>query len=221
MKGIRGEQARLAEYVGKAGEHAVASQLLLHGMDVAFMAVGHGVDLIAANGCRIQVKTAHLRRSPCILKIYPEGVYSFHFPKRRFTATSKGEVKIRDRKPFADVCDVVVLWGVEHSRFWIVPPHLLDTVQCVFMGPKNARAFDGELPEMQSMVDMGFSQKAIGEHLGITQGSVGKRLERAGTQKHGDRAACTVRNCENAWEHILDFSAAVAQTPQEVSQNAI
>ena len=204
----------LAELTGKAGEHSVAAQIELRGLNVYFPAVDSGVDLLVENGCRVQVKSAHLRCTPSILKIYPEGVYSFHFPKNRHLAVSSSAVRTTPRRSLCDICDVVVLWGIEQNRFWVVPASLFAGRQCIFMGPSNARDFDRDIPEMLRMQSLGYSTYEIADHFGITQGSAWRRLQRVETQKHGDSTACTVRNCEGAWQHIVDFGAPAATSEQ-------
>lgn len=190
---------------GKAGEHAVAAQLLLRGANVFFPGVDQGVDLLTESGCRIQVKAARLSTRGSVIKWYPEGVYCFHFPARKFVAASGSRVRSMQKRPFHEYCDIVVLWGIDHNRFWIVPADLLSRTQAVYLGPSNMRGFEKDIPEMRAMVEMGMSQKEIGEHFGIKQSSVGKRLQQAGTQTYGDTVRCAVRSYENAWENIIDF----------------
>ncbi len=207
-QGVRGMAVHQTRLTGKAGEHIVAGQLMLRGMNVSFPAVDDGVDIIAANGCRIQIKTAHLRFTPSVLKLSPgyrEGIFTFHFANRKFIATSQNKIRRIEKRQFHEFCDVVVLYGIEQNRFWIAPAKILEGTQALFMGPKNARAFEKDMPEMQAMVDMGISQKDIGEHFGISQFAVWNRLQKAGTQRDGNSIRCAVRNCEDAWEHILEF----------------
>lgn len=200
----------MSSFVGKAGEYAVAAQLMIRNVNVFFPAVDNGVDLIADNGCRIQVKSAHLRLSPSCLKVYPQGVYSFHFPKNKFIASSKVKIRTVPSKKFSDMCDVVVLWGVEQNRFWIASSYLFDQRQCVFMGPPQDRAFMKDIDEMKAMEQMGFSQEAIGKHFGISQTSAGKRLSQAKVPYFEDNPTHVIRRSENAWENILNFGQPAA-----------
>lgn len=207
----------MSSLVGKAGEYAVATQLLLRGIDVGFMAVGTGVDLMAVNGCRIQVKSGHIRTGPSTIALYGYPVYTMHFPKHRMMPVAAGVNKLVPRRKLAELCDVVVYWGIEENRFWIIPASICDVRQCVVLGPSNARSFDKELPEMKAMVEMGFSQKDIGERFGITQASTWKRLHKDGTQKHGESVVCSIRACENAWGNILDFCSTEAVIEKEIA----
>ena len=55
--GSSGSQAKMAALVGKAGEDAVATQLLLRGIVPSWPSADIGFDLIAPNGCRIQIES--------------------------------------------------------------------------------------------------------------------------------------------------------------------
>ena len=213
-----GGKQRMSALVGKAGEHATACQLLLRGLDVAFMQVGTGMDLMAENGCRIQVKCGHLRTSPSMMELYHRPVYSMHFAESRRVPTAASVNKLIPRKRFVDCCDVVVYWGIEENRFWIIPPQLCDERQCVILGPTNERQFEGDLKEMQEMVALGFSQKEIGQYYGIRQSSVGRRLQRVGTSAHEQSTVIKIRACENQWERILEHHVDVVQRVGESPQ---
>lgn len=217
-----GLNPRMASMIGKAGEYAVAAQLMVRGLNVFFPAVDNGVDLIADNGCRIQVKTGRIRMSPSMVEHYPEGVYSFHFPKNKYIASSKVKIRTVPSRKFSDVCDVVVLWGVEQNRFWIAPASLCDQRQCIIMGPPCERAFLKDVEEMKAMREMGFSQEQIGKEFGISQSSAGKRLSQANIPYYEDNPTHVIRRCENAWENILNFGqpAAVQERVESEASNA-
>jgi hypothetical protein len=133
-KGITSEKAKFTPLTGKAGEMAVASQLALRGVNVYLPLCDSGVDMMTEEGCRIQVKCGRIRTSPSMLKSYPEGVFTFHFPRKKYLATAKGQVRERINRKFSDYCDVVVLWGADQNRFWIIPSDLLDGMQCIAIG---------------------------------------------------------------------------------------
>lgn len=212
-RGIRGDKARDAAMIGKAGEHMVAAQLMMRGMNVCWPSVDRGYDLMTDNGCRVQVKTGRIRNSPGVLASYGCPVYSFHFPKNRHIAVSRDKVKVSIRPKLADRCDIVVMWGVEENRFWVTPAQICDERQCLFLGPSNDRAFEGDIKDMQCMADLGFSQSEIGHHYGIAQANVSLRLKRAGTQTQANSTVNQVRRCEGAWQNILEFSVALDSTP--------
>src|SRR5258708_36336074 len=92
---------RHAALIGKAGEFSVASQLFMRGMNVFLPAVDNGVDLMAENGCRIQVKTARLSCSPYAVKHNLDGVYKISFPRMQhqyFTSRKAIDGKMRYHK---------------------------------------------------------------------------------------------------------------------------
>ncbi len=69
-------------YLGKAGEYAVASELLFWGFNVSMMAVDQGIDLIAEKENRffhIQVKTCSVQSK--------NNVFNFQIKKKAFDAT--------------------------------------------------------------------------------------------------------------------------------------
>ena len=193
---------------GRAAEYMVAAHLLLRGANVKWPSVDEGYDLEGPRGCRIQVKSTHLRTTPSVLDTYPEGVYSFglvrrdnYSPKRRrASATIK----------FSDTCDIVVFWGIEQNRFWVAPAHLVDGVYGVYLGVTSDRAFEKDIPQMREMLKLGYTQKEIGKTYGIGASAVSVRLSRAGKPMHQDTASYRVRQCENAWEHILNFGAEIS-----------
>ena len=204
MQGSRGKQAMNAGMTGKGGEFVVAGQLLLRGVNVYFPAADYGVDLIAGNGCRIQVKTASLRHSKNIKKWY-NGVYSFHFRRTKFLATSSGTIKRRTSRKFSDYCDIVILFGVDDNRFWIIPSQSIDGAQTVFMGPDPSRAYEQDANKMRSMRAEGLSTYQIAEKMGLHQSTVWERLSKLGTPAFGKGPSAIARLCENAWHHVIDF----------------
>jgi len=188
-----------------AGEHAVAAQLLVRGLNVFFPAIDTGVDLLCDNGCRVQVKSSHLGVGPSHKATYPEGIYQFEFKAWRSIAMNSTRSRRAPRPSLESYCDIVVLWGIEQNRFWVVPAGVFRGTQRVFLGPTNDRRFIKDIPEMQAMVEMGMSQVEIGKHFGIRQAAVCTRLQKATTRQHCESIRHDVRLCENAWENILNF----------------
>ena len=205
MTGATSRQGFNSRFTGTAGEHAVAAQLLVRGVCVFFPALDCGVDLMCANGCRVQVKTAHLTYCKAHSRTYPEGVYQFEFKRWRAIAMNSKQSRRAERPKLYEYCDVVALWGIEQNRFWIVPAKTFRDTQRVHVGPSDERKFAADMPEMLAMQEMGFSQKAIGDHFGINQSSVYERIQKAGTRRDCESIRHDVRRCENAWEHILNF----------------
>lgn len=193
---------------GSAGEHAVAAQLLLRSVVPCFPAVDVGVDLYTTAGCRIQIKSAHLCTTPAIVRKNTEGVYRFSFPQHYYRNSSNrgpvNHVRIK-RRQFEEFCDVVVLWGIDQNRFWIVPAKLLNGLQGIDLGPNNERSFSKDVPEMREMVRLGYEQSEIASHFGISQASVSIRLKRAGCKIYLSSRTLAIRQCEGIWDPIVDF----------------
>jgi len=145
---------------GQAGVYQVASQLLLRGVNVYFPAVDSGVDLVTDSGIRIQVKMTHLaRRARRDQQIYAGGAYWFHFMQRKVVKGGKGLMTVRGRD-FASECDLVVLWGVDHNRFWIVPACELAECQCtVLAGVHNGAYKRATRPDSRAQKIMNFENR--------------------------------------------------------------
>jgi hypothetical protein len=205
-----------ASYIGKAGEHAVAAQLLLRGMNVYFPSFDTGRDMISENGCRIQVKSGHLRNSPSTQKIYKNPVYTLHMPKSRLVAKGSGETYLRPRKPLGESCDVVVFWGVDQNRFWVIPSKLCDAQQCVVLGPDNKRTYDADLKDIRELRSLGFSTYEIARHYNVDQSRIWNRLQKP-DEKYTEKNTFLIRACENAWHHIIDFGQPAAFESQALS----
>jgi hypothetical protein len=206
--------ARLAALTGKAGEHMVASQLLIHGVVPSWPAVDTGCDLFTDSGCRLQVRCAHLYAN----KSYGP-VYFFPLPKKRRMPNSDRTTKLVDRKSFAHVCDYVVFWGIEQNRFWIVPSALCDEVTGVELGlePKYKR-FTGSLKDMREMHSLGYSAYKIAKYYGIQQTSVRQFLA-TDRDTVDETTVSRMRLCENRWDYILEFGREVPdQTAIEIAE---
>jgi len=104
--------------VGQAGVYAVASKLALCGHNVLFPAVDEGYDLMLGNGLKIQVKSARLMFLS--RKKYQAGLYSFSLRRKMYDPSGKNRLS-RIMRPYSEVADFFVLWGVEEDRFWILP----------------------------------------------------------------------------------------------------
>jgi hypothetical protein len=189
----------MSGYVGKAGEHAVACQLLLRGLDVAFMSVGIGVDLIAENGCRIQVKCGHLTNSSKGLGPH------YALLLRKGMIRSRTANVIVPRRPFVEVCDAVVYWGIEQNRFWIMPPDLCDSCYAVRLGLelKTQPRLVADVASVQAMVDLGYSHSQIAKHYGTDRSIIQRFL--ADGKDCGETLVSQMRACENDWDKILNF----------------
>jgi len=202
LPNVSSKKAKEANLIGAAGVCFVAGELMVRGMNVSWPFTDEGWDLMTANGCRIQVKTARLRNIP---KWSSEPCYSFHFNKRRFMALSSQTMKERAPQVLSERSDIVVLVGLEQKRYWIVPSESLDKVHCAYVGPTVQRSFENDIPHMLDMVKFGFSQKEIGQYYGINQSSVYERLQQAGKPKAAKKYVGLLRSYESEWNRIVDF----------------
>lgn len=130
---------------GQAGVYRVASELLLRGYTPCLPIVDIGADLMLQEGLRIQVKTASLRKS----KPYPNGAYWFKLGR---TERVKNTQIFRTGRIFSEECDFVVLFGIDESRFWVVPTNLMDNHQCVVVGPKIHIITRLDMPTTSSLI---------------------------------------------------------------------
>jgi hypothetical protein len=212
-----GENQRMSSLVGKAGEHAVACQLMLRGLDVGFLGVGVGTDLVAENGCRIQVKSGHLcnsdKRGSAHYMILLRKTVAY---RRRSTVDS--EPKVLYRKPFSEMCDVVVFWGIEQNRFWVVPSKLCDDCYAVRLGMDlvTRPRFVENIADVRSMVDLGYSHSQIATHYGTTRAIIQRFL--AGGKDCDESVTAQMRACENDWGKILDFTRTSTEKSVEVQE---
>jgi len=190
---------------GQAGVHRVASELQLRGFNVLFPSVDHGYDLMVEGGVRIQVKSAHLayRRT-----VYPQGAYWFKFQKSA-VISQFGKIRERPSQKFSEICEFVVLWGIEQSRFWVVPASLLDDKQGIIVGPDVwYRTLD--VSKIREMSAAGMTQSEIAKELGVQQMTISRRLR--GLFKDPKNACSTkVRECDGRWDLVESYLASVTE----------
>jgi hypothetical protein len=192
-------EAKHAALTGRAGEYAVAAQILLRDMAILWPAVDMGCDLMAENGCRIQVKCAHFYN-------HPDGArYHFPLPKTRRLPNTDKTTKLVTRKTFAEICDYVVFWGIEQNRFWVVPAAVADSCTGVDLGIESSqRRFVGSVADMREMKALGYSNYKISKHYGIQQCSVKQFLD-SGKDIIDETTVSRMRACEGRWDFILEF----------------
>lgn len=197
---------------GKAGEYAVAAQLLLRGVSPLWPSVDNGHDLMTIDGCRIQVKCAHLYN-------HPDGPrYHFPLPKTRRMPNSDKTTKLVVRKPFAEICNFVVFWGIEQNRFWIVPATLADLCTGVDLGfDSKQRRFVGNVADMRDMLSLGYTRGKIAKHYGIARTSLQQFLD-SGKDTIDETVVSQMRACEGRWEYILDFVRPLVATEAPAKQ---
>jgi hypothetical protein len=190
---------RDARMVGRAGEYAVAAQLLLRDTLVLWPAVDQGFDLETENHCRLQIKCGHLAtggRAPH---------YAFRLRKRKPVPVSNSTAILVPQKPLVEVCDFVVLWGIEQNRFWILPPALCDGCSGMRLGmePITRKRLVANVSDVREMVGLGYSQSQIAKHYGTTRVVIQRFLSEG--RDWEESSISQMRACENDWDKIINF----------------
>lgn len=201
--------AHLNLFVGQAAVHRVVSELLLRGTAATIPVVDVGVDLHTVEGCRIQVKTVKLRKNSAT----PKGAYWFKFWQSPVLSGAKN-IKLRGARDYSKCCDMMVLWGRDEDRFWIIPTALLGSTQCLLLGPKGfyQRA---EFDESTRLKAEGLTQQEIADRLGITQAAVSYQLRGGRSKRPEETMSSKARAYEGRWDLIVDFGKAEAAESAE------
>lgn len=105
---------------GKAGEYRVASELMKHGLDVFMTITDFGTDLIASNGCKIQVKSA--RNSQITNGRTNRQIFTFQH-ESSLRGLRQSQCVLRN--------DCIVLWAVEQDRFFVFPAKMTRGIQAI------------------------------------------------------------------------------------------
>lgn len=206
---------RTAPMIGKAGEYSVAAQLIIRGAEIYFPASDRGVDIMTSRGCRIQVKSAHISSSPKMVKQHGEGAYLFPLHQTRRHPISDSRIRIVKRPRPSEYCDVMVFWGIEQNRFWIVPSVLCDSAYLFCLGKRNPSRYVGSEAELREMVSLGYTHDEIAKQIGVSRCRVTVMLNHPETIAESPSAVSLVRNCEGAWDHILAFNSTEPVAPLE------
>jgi hypothetical protein len=197
---------------GQAGVYQVAAQLLLRGINVSFPAVDEGADLIAESGIRIQVKTTGLvYRSGAN---FDNGAYWFHFTRSTRaleTARLRGN-KVSLTQKFSDRSDVVVLWGVDQNRFWIVPAIELDNWHMVAIGAATVYKKYVDPEVVKGLREGSLKHQDVADALGISRATVSRKMNSLNTTRV---KAALVASYEDCWDVIAAQVAAYKQEPED------
>lgn len=198
---------------GKAGEHAVACQLFLRDTPVMFPNLDLGFDLMSYNGCRIQVKSAHLCTTDKMIEKTGRGSYCYPLPRTKRRAVTNDRSTLVIRSSFVDICDIVVFWGIEENRFWIVPAELADKSTGLILGaPDPTNRFVGNIDDMRKMREAGCSLGKISKKYGgLAKTSILQFINNPDKSYQEASITSQVRQCENAWEHITEFKSSIKQ----------
>lgn len=151
------------------------------------------------SGLRLQVKTATLRNRKTRLQLKNQ--------EKEYTTTAyhlslgwcqmgRVQTPIRRKRLYSEECDYFIIWGVDESRFWIVPSFVLDNRTCLVLEPKAK-------PNAQQVADLakqGVGLKEIAERLGCCEVTAWKRKRETKTPMGAFTSA--VRNCEDRWDFL-------------------
>ncbi len=190
------QQTNRSSFIGKAGEHAVASELLSRFIDVAFPTVDSGVDLIAGGKVRIQVKTSN--RSP----LRPSG-YVFGLGHKRL-GKSTSKKALRD---WSKEVDFLICYGLDEKRCWILPSSVLTkypTVESLCLGTQHHGVVDSQ--KVYDLLDSGMKQCEVARVMGIHPVTVSEHAR--GNRKNlknknfSHILAVEADKYENAWHEI-------------------
>lgn len=192
------------QFLGKAGEYAVASQLLLRGLSVHFPAVDvEGVDLIVGNRVRVQVKSARTR-------IDRKG-YAFTMASR-IPRLKSGVYEDRS-KDWSLVVDFVICWGADENRFWVIPSAVFGAhrkVQTLLLGaPQTHWIVDQE--EIRALASTGLNQREIACRMGISEMSV-SRAVRGIEPSTSPSPSVEANRFEGAWREIISAVGMLVET---------
>jgi hypothetical protein len=213
--GDREVKGRLTRYMGKAAEYAVASQLSLRQITVFWPSVDDGCDLMTANGCRIQVKSSYIDGQ----NRKGEHFYWFPFPQVKYIAVSNQRCRVASVPKLSLYCDVVVCWGIEENRFWVIPSSICDGRGALVLGYDNTHRFSGSIEAMREMRKLGYTNVEIGKKYNVAPSNVSKYINDVSRMEVNPSVMSLARACENAWENIIDFGTtkeiAVEEVPTE------
>lgn len=202
-----------ASMVGKAGEYAVAAQLMMRDVRVYFPASDYGVDLLTQEGCRIQVKSAHVSATEKMIAQHGEGAYIFPLPKHKRVAVSDSRSVRRSKPSFVVTCDFVVFWGIEQNRFWIVPAAVCDQSYLFALGRTSSKTkFVGKIEDLREMLSLGYTQTEIARKYGMHRASISALLSREGFYGQKADVVASARACENDWDAIVNFGSTEPKT---------
>lgn len=186
----------MSTFTGKAGEYAVASQLLARGVTVHFPVVDSGVDLIVGDSVRIQVKTSRKTE-------YRASGYAFTLGNKRI---GKYEQKAKYIRHYVGKVDFLILVGLDESRFWIVPSIVLaqfPDVQTLLLGGNHKRFVDRE--RLHKLLATGMRQCDVAAEMGIhpvmvSEFARGKKLP---IRKKFHHFAVEADKYEDAWHEVI------------------
>jgi len=193
---------------GAAGVFRIMSELILRGYSPYLPgADDHGVDIMLSDGTRIQVKTAHLSDEKRSYKyrgevqISPSRLYHFNFGTRSGYRKNLPITTLRREKRCSEEIDFMILFGIEESRFWVIPSFLLDgSMGVVLKG--QLELGPAPLPSREKVRELAAQGKGLEEiatELGVCPVTVWNYKNKDGQRGSFIRS---VRMCENRWDFL-------------------
>ncbi len=201
--------AHQTHYLGKAGEYAVAAQLLIRGIPVSFPAVDDGADLQTGH-LRIQVKAARK------IKIKQANSWGYHFNigVHKWNKETKkfyhGDARSR--------VDFYVFWGVDENRFWVCPSHLLAKTCIRIVEDSKRHTVDSRA--VQALLGTGLTQREIAGRLGVSEMSV-SRIANGLLPKTEPGSCREVVEREGAWHEIISALGLVNSINHEMQEETV
>ena len=202
-----------SHFLGRAGEYAVASQLLSRGIPVHFPAVDTGSDLIAGEKIRIQVKSTRIFQGTA--RSAPRKGYCFSLNTAVPNwANGRHKTKLRD---WSKVCDFIVFWGMDENRFWVVPSTVVSggpkKVQTIVLGAPQTH-WTVNRDEVKALLSTGLSQREVAKRIGVSEMSVSRVAHGQHDSVPSPNTKCN--KYENAWHEIISAVGLVNQIDEAV-----
>lgn len=115
------QYGRELQLQGVAAVWQVASQLALRGHNVLFPGLDEGYDLKLESGIRLQIKSATITYKNDGYQ--RSGAYGFGIRRGAWDRKAKAYNRSKHEgfRPYSEVADYFVLWGVDENRFFILP----------------------------------------------------------------------------------------------------
>lgn len=199
---------------GMAGNYRIASELMLRGLNVYFPAIDIGVDLLVEGCVRIQVKSAHISTHHRYDKS-GRPVYAFRLTKTKFLGNRVLRAEARN---FSEVCDFVVLWGIEQNRFWIVPADLLNGRFSIVVGQED-RWVQSDIDTIKRLHAEGKTNEQIGQQLGMATMTVWRRTQGMFVDNPSPLIH-RIKNCEGRWDLIESCLDTLTEATQQTVADA-
>jgi hypothetical protein len=207
------QKTNMSGLIGKAGEYAVAANLMARGINVYFPAVDKDIDLIAGTSVKIQVKTS--RKA----SYRSEGAgYSFGIGNKRVGKYAQEGKYLRE---YAGIVDFLVFVGLDEMKFWIIPSSVMGkfpAVQTLTLGGNHKRFVDRE--RLASLLETDLRQCDIAKVMGLHPVIVSE-FARGKYKPIRAKFHCfnvEAEKYEGAWQEIISVVEQRDQKPKKPSR---